>query len=518
MASRERAVERLYRKVGSRILVLCQGVHFLIGFGSSYLCVLGFLRFVQADAATTLWVSAAWCGECAVVAAIAGGGVVRAARPLKVWLDGPRTTSGAEEAWRTGIRLPFAAARWTFLTAAPTTPLNLYLLNRAHSFGSNVGVFVAIGLVALIGSGLIAAATMLITPIAVRPMLLDIRATLGEQTPEPPSGLSVRVRLLAITPALFFIPLIAGAAATLRPNSAPGQTLVELAVGAAISAAVGIPFAFLLAAATLRPLEDLLVATERLRSGDLTVRVPALAGDEHGELARTFNEAIVGLAEREVLAGQNAELLDEVRASRARIVAASDAERTRIERNLHDGAQQRLVALALDLRVIWEQAATDDQLRDDVERAQTGLKAAVDELRELARGVHPSVLTTDGLRPAVRALADRSTTPVVIDIADGRLPSPIESTIYFVVSEAIANVDKHAGANRVDIGIQVDSHRVLVTIADDGRGGADPTRGTGLTGLADRVAAVGGRLAIDSPPGQGTRLCAEVPAGSPAQG
>lgn len=211
---------------------------------------------------------------------------------------------------------------------------------------------------------------------------------------------------------------------------------------------------------------------------------------------------------------------DELRASRQRIVEAGDAERRRLERNLHDGAQQRLVSLALALRLARGQVAQDPRGAEELlEAASTELTRALDELRELARGIHPAVLTERGLDAAVEGLARRSPVPVTLDAIGERLPPPIEAAAYYVVSEALANAAKYARATSVGVRIARADGRVLVDVVDDGVGGADPSLGTGLYGLVDRLEALDGILAVESPVGSGTRIHAEIPVRSvtPAQ-
>jgi signal transduction histidine kinase len=205
--------------------------------------------------------------------------------------------------------------------------------------------------------------------------------------------------------------------------------------------------------------------------------------------------------------------LEQVRASRARIVEAGDSERRRLERDLHDGAQQRLVTLSLALAMARDRAAeADPALGALIESASKEAREAITELRELARGIHPAVLTQAGLAGAVQALAERSPVPATItEVPQQRFPAAIEATAYFVVSEALANVAKHSQASTALVTIRRLPDRLTVTVSDDGRGGATPDGGSGLRGLGDRVAAAGGRLRIDSPPGAGTRLEADIP-------
>ena len=205
--------------------------------------------------------------------------------------------------------------------------------------------------------------------------------------------------------------------------------------------------------------------------------------------------------------------LEQVRASRARIVEAGDAARRRIERDLHDGAQQRLVTLALALGMARSQVAgSDPDLAALLEGATKEAREAIAELRELARGIHPAVLTETGLPGAIQALVERSPVATTVSAVPAcRFPAPIEATAYFVVSEALANVAKHAPAATAQVAVRQSAERIVVEIADDGPGGARPDSGSGLRGLADRVASVGGALQIDSAIGGGTRLRAEIP-------
>jgi signal transduction histidine kinase len=208
--------------------------------------------------------------------------------------------------------------------------------------------------------------------------------------------------------------------------------------------------------------------------------------------------------------------LEELRASRARLVQAGDAERRRLERDLHDGAQSRLVAVSLLLRSARSRAAADAELSDLLERAHAEVDESLRELRELAHGIHPAVLTDHGLQPALEALVGRAPIPVIVEASCGdRLPQPVESAAYFVVSEALTNVAKYARATRALVAVRRTNAHVTVEVADDGVGGADATRGSGLRGLADRVAALDGTLSLESPPGRGTKLRAEIPVGPP---
>jgi signal transduction histidine kinase len=224
--------------------------------------------------------------------------------------------------------------------------------------------------------------------------------------------------------------------------------------------------------------------------------------------------AAAGLAmENERLQAQLRARVEELRASRSRIVEAGTHERRRLERNLHDGAQQRLVALSLTLRLAQSKLHKDPEKADELlAGAHEELNLALGELRELARGIHPAVLSDRGLGAALEALAGRA--PIAVDLAavpPDRLPAPIEAAAYFVVAEALTNVVKYAHASHAVVRIERRNGHAVVEVADDGVGGADPGRGSGLRGLADRVSALDGKIDIRSPAGLGTRLRAEIP-------
>ena len=217
---------------------------------------------------------------------------------------------------------------------------------------------------------------------------------------------------------------------------------------------------------------------------------------------------------------ENAEARAELTASRARIVATADQTRRRIERDLHDGAQQRLVSLALQTRAAQAAVPPElDELGAELDRVATGLTDALDELRELARGIHPAVLTEGGLAPALKALARRSPVPVYLGLGDeGAIPAGVEVSACYVISEALTNAAKHAHASAVTVTVAGTDGMLRISVRDDGVGGADVTRGTGLVGLRDRVEALGGQVFIDSPARGGNDRSCGAPAGRRREG
>ena len=301
-----------------------------------------------------------------------------------------------------------------------------------------------------------------------------------------------------------------------------------------------------------RPLSEVWQGARTLSSGDLAFDVSYAGSDEIGDVAAAFRDlhvtaerlaaeiratnAAIGASQldhradvgafegtwAQLLAGMNdttsafARLHQDLAASRARIVAASDQTRRRIERDLHDGVQQRLVSLGLGLRAAQKAVPTGEPgLRQELARLARGTAEILEELREMSRGIHPATLSLGGLGPALKALTRRSTVPVKLDVrVQARLPEQVEVAAYFVVSEALANVAKHARASVVEVLAEVQDGVLAVSISDDGVGGADPSRGSGLIGLTDRVQASGGTISISSHPGAGTRITAELPVGT----
>jgi signal transduction histidine kinase len=275
------------------------------------------------------------------------------------------------------------------------------------------------------------------------------------------------------------------------------------ATGLAGSILLIVLFAGYLTRAIVKPIRAVAAMAGRLAGGDLSVRVPERGVAEIGVLERSFNTMAESLQQSR----------RELAASRTRIVAAGDLARRRIERNLHDGIQQRLVSLVLDLRST--EAAVPAQLpelRAQIAEVADNLTGSLEELRELSRGIHPAILSDGGLSPAIKALARRSAVPVQLDLdVERRLPEPIEVAAYYVVSEALANTAKHARASIAHVELRAADGRLQLSVSDDGVGGASNDDGSGLVGLTDRVEALGGTILVDSPTGQGTRLEVDLP-------
>jgi signal transduction histidine kinase len=288
-----------------------------------------------------------------------------------------------------------------------------------------------------------------------------------------------------------------------RSDAAAERAIAAAAIGLGGSILLVAVFAGYLTRAIAQPVRRVAAMADRLAGGDLGVRMPERGVGEIGVLERSFN----------TMAGSLEQSREELAASRARIVAAADQARRRIERDLHDGTQQRLVSLVLDLRAA-EAAVPPErpELRTQLAQVADGLTGALEELRELSRGIHPAILSEGGLPPALKALARRSAVPVELEVdVQARLPEPVEAAAYYVVSEALANAAKHARASVAQVQAQARDGRLRLSVRDDGVGGATPGGGSGLIGLADRVEALGGTIKVHSPAGQGTSLQVELP-------
>jgi signal transduction histidine kinase len=287
-----------------------------------------------------------------------------------------------------------------------------------------------------------------------------------------------------------------------RTDTAARRAIAAAAGGIAGSVLLVVVFAGYLTRAIVRPVRQVAAMAGRLADGDLGTRMPVHGIGEIGALERSFN----------TMAGSLEASRAELTASRARIVTAGDQARRQIERDLHDGTQQRLVSLVLDVRAAEQTPSPEPELRAQLAHVADGLSGALDDLRDLSRGIHPAILSAGGLGPAFKALANRSVVPVELDVhLSSRLSEPVEVAAYYVVSEALANAAKHARASVVDIALVVRAGSLHLSVRDDGVGGAVRGRGSGLVGLTDRVEALGGTISVVSPTGQGTVLLVDLP-------
>jgi len=294
-------------------------------------------------------------------------------------------------------------------------------------------------------------------------------------------------------------------------DASAGRAIWGASAGVATSIVLILLSGAYLSRSVIRPVRRASAMAGRVAGGDLTVRMPETGPGEVGNLQRSFNSMADSL---EASQEERRRAASELAASRARVVAAADETRRRIERDLHDGTQQRLISLALQLRAAEVSLPPEQSSVAELwSRISAGLTEVIDELREISRGLHPAILETGGLGPALRVLARRATIPVEISVqVPGRLPEQVEAAAYYVVSEALTNAAKHARSSGVEVNVDLEGDVLRLEVRDDGVGGADLSRGSGLIGLVDRVEAVGGHLDITSPPEGGTALAAAIPA------
>jgi signal transduction histidine kinase len=442
--------------------------------------------------------------------------------PLRRWAAGHRSSADADAAWRClSVNLPRDVAIVPAIIAATAVPGELYAVSLFH-----FPTYTALGLFVVITMGCACGAVVayLFAETIFAPVGREIAKLKPLAVDEESRAISLSTKLLVLPPVVTFY--AAGLAAGLaRDSFGPwGRAAVGLGAAITISLTISLVGTLLLRRSLLGPINALVGAAERVGAGDLDAKVTPLAADELGELTLSFNHMLEGLRERESLREHNVELdaalrqsLEEVRESRARIVAASDESRRRVERDLHDGAQQHLVLLQLKLGLVSQAVNGDAEAAAIVDEARADLVRALGELRELAHGIYPAVLENDGLADALAEAAQRAAVPTQVKCdGAGRYPSELEAAVYFCCLEALQNAAKHAGEGAAAIVMLRESGGGLVfEVADDGHGfEAAGTEGSaGLQNMADRIGALGGSLRIDAAPGQGTTVTGTVPLG-----
>jgi signal transduction histidine kinase len=340
--------------------------------------------------------------------------------------------------------------------------------------------------------------------LSTRPVIARIYAEFPHLS-APAGGMSLRTKTLMPVPALTLtIGVLVGGLVGLFDERME-QIGAAIIISLVFSAGIAFVLRMVVMEATLRPVDDLIEGVERISTGDLGSRVPITGSDELAVLGRAVNE----MTER--LAAHDAEM----RASRARIVAASDEARRNVERDLHDGAQQYLVLLELELGLLTKAVADDAEVSASVAKIRADLARALAELRDLAHGIYPAVLESDGLAGALQAAAERSSIPVTVD-ADGvgRHAQELEAAVYFCCLEALQNAAKHAGDGATaTVRLSQATGRVRFDVVDDGQGydSAATSPSSGLQNMSDRIGALGGEIRVDSTPGGGTTVRGSVP-------
>jgi signal transduction histidine kinase len=494
----DRLFDGLYRRFGPRYIHVCKTIVW------AAICVIvapGYVALLSAPwhPTTAEYLRCLLAYEL-VLGLIAGPGtfvIARRAAPATFrWVGGDHTPSDARAAWAsTVVGLP----RWMVVTSlwwgSWCIPPSLYTAATLHLTPTGYPIFVVSVLAMVCVVGVFG---YLLLEQALRPVAREIAAHLPDGWDPPRSRMTLGAKALVLIPAInFFSAVVVGLSVhrDLAPELYLGH-IVLLAVVMSLTLSLGLTLMF--RNSLLRRVEDLRAAMRRVDDGDLVTRLPPLAGDEFDDMGASFNEMVAGLRE-----------------SRARIVAASDSARRRVERDLHDGAQQRLVLLGLKLALASAQAERDPAaVAADLAALREDLDCALSELRDLAHGIYPAVLEHDGLPAALREAARRAGIPTEIATdGAGRYSTDLETAVYFCCLEALQNAAKHAGDGaRARIDLADHDGELTFEISDDGLGfDVPPARqSAGLQNMADRVGALGGTLRVDSAPGAGTRVIGAV--------
>ncbi|HEX6391228.1 MAG TPA: HAMP domain-containing protein [Solirubrobacteraceae bacterium] len=510
----QRWIARVYERHGSRTLL---AVTIAAAFASvvptvivAVGCCLRYLDVGFADALPVVALAEA------VAALGLFVGLLSSRAPLTTiaaWSHAPKTPELTRRAWEIVQREPRrivlkAALTIMALECAVMAPVAVTVADAPLYAAGLVGLTV----VAAVAADWVLA--LYLADLALRPLLLDVSARLPDGFTVTAGAWRLRSKALAPIPGVtVFTALTVGAFADLADSGA-ARFAITYAIALPV-AATAAAVLYLVSRSALEPLDELTRATQRVKAGDLETRVPLLTADDLGELAVSFNEMLAGLRERETLAAHVAQQAAELQASRARIVAAGDAARRQVERDLHDGAQQRLVMLRLQLSAARRHLdAGDDRAGEALAAAAEELTRALEELRELAHGIYPAALESDGLPGALEDAAQRCPLPATVACdGAGRYPPALETAVYFCCLEALQNAAKHAGDGavvRVTLADAGDELRFAVS--DDGAGFDVSGDGHGLQNMRDRIGALGGDLQIDSRPGAGTTVRGRVPA------
>jgi signal transduction histidine kinase len=495
----QRLVTRLYERLGGeRYMYVILVTALLLGIVTLAIASVWVGRYLKLS-----------IGQIGVAVGVASGIMVPAVvivlarpselRPVLLWLRQP-SPEHAEEAWTAAIRIPWALGPRILLLAVGLGVPAAAATSALDGLGvwTGVGIY-ASGLVALLAGMVL---DMFGAGVALRPVVRDILPYLPadfEPSARVPSlGGKALVPLLPVT---LFAALMTGAWLDIVKRG-PAQFGVAIAIGLGTVTAAGVVFWFV-TQTVLEPIGDLVAATRRVSEGDIETPVPVVAGDELGTLASGFNRMLASLRRHE----------QELQKSRVRIVAAADDARRRVERDLHDGAQQRLVLIALKLGQAERLAEHDPtaaaaalpEIRADAE-------LAISELRDLAHGIYPQALESDGLPGALGEAARHAAMRVEVDCdGAGRYAPELEAAVYFCCLEALQNAAKHAGQGAAArVGIAERDGTLVFEVADDGSG-FEPAGGAGIQNMTDRITALGGTLEVRSAPGEGTTVAGSVP-------
>jgi signal transduction histidine kinase len=505
----QRTLANLYsRSESAQYLIVAVSVAMVVGLATLAVAGIWSGRYLRLSFAQ---VTLSWCVAAAFAIPAALLCVHRSMDlldPLMRWSK-QRSPERAVEAWTAAVRVPttMGIRVLAVLTATAIPAAAVETVLGSVRVWTGVGLLLA-GLVAL-GAALVVVAFG--AELALRPVLEDIVPFLPPgfepSARVPRLGTKAFVPLLPVT---LFSALTAGAFLD-RVTAGPLRLALALAIGIGSVAVAGVIFSIVMRA-VLHPLSELVAATRRVSQGDIETPVPLVSADELGTLASTFNQMLASLRAHE----------RELRAAQARIVASADEARRRVERDLHDGAQQRLVLVGLKLGLAERQGETDPAAAvASLKETRAELDVALDELRDLAHGIYPQVLESEGIAGALRDAVER--TSILAELESdgcGRYPAEIEAAVYFCCLEALQNAAKHAGATaQTRIRLADHDHTLEFEVSDNG-GGFDSAsgKGSGVQNMSDRIGALGGKVSITSARGAGTKIIGTVPLNEPAGG
>jgi signal transduction histidine kinase len=505
---------RVYKRAGAHYvyLLLSVGAASILGLTVAATALLAFPYLGGSPQAfgRALRFALPWMAFVALCAELVN---LRLARPLIRWLQGSRCSRGAVAAWEAAvIGMPRAVVIGTAVVVIGAVPAEIYGLHQLHagSVGTGIAAATAVTLFIIAGGSL----HYLLWERWLTPVVADVADHLPEDFQAPASRHTLSRKLLALVVTVNAVSCFVAAGLSTDSLGPGGKVAVGIATAMVVGGTLALGMTLLLRRSLITPLSELVHAMDRLGEGDLDLQLPPMSADELGAARRHFNSMVAGLRERATLRERNLELVDELRASRARVVAASDNARRRVERDLHDGAQQQLVLINLKLSMLSRQLPEGTPARAMADELRGNIEDALAELRDLAHGIYPQVLTSDGLRGALAEAAENAPIPVTCSLNGcGRFGPDVEAAVYFCCMEALQNAAKHGGdGTSATIRLNQSEGQLRFSVSDDGRGfDAGQTAGSGLHSMTDRIGALGGAVSVESVPGAGTTITGTIP-------
>jgi signal transduction histidine kinase len=495
-------VERLYARLGARMIVWLLVPAVAAGLVTIAILGVWATRYMHVSA-RQLWLSIAVAAPWATVMTLLGVWTLRARfAAVLAWDTAERSPALVTSVWTAAVGLPAQVVARAFLALSLGYPIPAIGVRLAANVP--VSAIAALGVAGYAGIFALLVPVMFGYELAVRPVLADVATYLPPEFQPQPRIWRLRTKALFALPSVTLFSAMTVGAFGHVAVSGPVRLEIAGGIGVAVTAVAGAIF-WLVIRTSLDPLDELLAATRRVGNGDIDTPVPVVTDDELGTLAAGFNRMLAELR------SHDADLLE----SRARIVAAADDARRRVERDLHDGAQQQLVLLGLKLGALRRQVDGDSETGRGLAELEGDLTSALRELRDLAHGLYPPLLESDGLPGALREAAQRSAIATELSCGHaGRYAPEIEAAVYFCCLEALQNASKHAGPGaKAVVTLSPEPDALRFEIADDGHGfdSNGKPAGAGLENMVDRIAALGGELRVSSRSGAGTTVSGTVP-------